>query len=43
MSLASLERPMKVTATPEIAHAPPMKHPTDPAPRIATLGATDIV
>src|SRR6476661_541244 len=34
---------MKVTGTPAAAQAPPMKQPTDPAPRIATLGPPAII
>jgi hypothetical protein len=33
---------MKVTGTPAASHAPPMKQPTEPAPRIATFGAPAI-
>ena len=37
-SLDISRRPMKVTGKPAAAQAPPMKQPTEPAPRIATFG-----
>src|SRR3954462_5747435 len=42
MSCAIFGRPMKLTGTPAAAHAPPMKQPTEPAPRIAILSAATI-
>src|SRR5690242_16086734 len=42
MSRAKLGRPMKVTGSPAACQQPPMKQPTDPAPRTAILSATTI-
>src|SRR5256885_15047262 len=36
MSFAIRGRPMKLTGTPAACQAPPIRHPTEPAPRIAT-------
>src|SRR5919112_1000623 len=40
ISLAKLSRPMKVTGSPAACQQPPMKQPTDPAPRIAIRGVS---
>src|SRR5690348_8192527 len=42
MSRAILGRPMKVTGRPATFQAPPMKQPTEPAPRTATLSPATV-
>src|SRR6478672_5895295 len=42
MSSAILGRPMKVTGSPAACQQPPMKQPTEPAPRTATLSAATV-
>src|SRR4051794_36245268 len=42
MSWAMRGRPTKLTGKPAAPHAPPMKQPTVPAPRIAILSAATV-
>src|SRR6185369_664339 len=42
MSAAIRGRPMKLTGSPAARQQPPMKQPTEPAPRIAILAAATI-
>src|SRR5690348_15596144 len=42
MSRAIVGRPIKVTGSPAASHVPPMKQPTEPAPRTAILSAATV-